>query len=76
MGDSIIRTVDNQLRAAFSSPIEEAPETIKTLSELGVTSTMAGRLEIDYDILDKQLEQNFADVGEFFLVAGMVLPVG
>lgn len=66
VGDSIIRTVDNQLRAAFSSPIEEAPETIKTLSELGVTSTMAGRLEIDYDILDKQLEQNFADVGEFF----------
>ncbi|MCW8328172.1 flagellar filament capping protein FliD [Photobacterium sp. SDRW27] len=66
VGDSIIRTVDNQLRAAFSSPIEGAPETVKTLSELGITSTMAGRLEIDYDILDKQLEQNFADVGEFF----------
>lgn len=66
VGDSIIRTVDNQLRAAFSSPIEGAPETVKTLSELGVTSTMAGRLEIDYDILDKQLEKNFADVGEFF----------
>jgi flagellar hook-associated protein 2 len=27
---------------------------------------MAGRLEIDYDMLDKQLEKNFADVGEFF----------
>lgn len=66
VGDSIIRTVDNQLRAAFSSPVEDAPETVKTLSELGVMTTMAGRLEIDYDMLDKQLEKNFADVGEFF----------
>lgn len=66
VGDSIVRTVDNQLRGAFSTPIEGAPETVKTLSELGVTTTMAGRLEIDYDMLDRQLEQNFADVGEFF----------
>lgn len=66
VGDSIIRTVDNQLRAAFSTPIEDAPESVKTLSELGITTTMEGRLEIDYDMLDKQLEKNFADVGEFF----------
>ena len=66
VGDSIIRSVDNQLRAAFSSPVEGAPDSIKTLSELGVTTTMAGRLEIDYDMLDRQLEKNFADVGEFF----------
>ncbi|WP_299016124.1 flagellar filament capping protein FliD [uncultured Photobacterium sp.] len=66
VGDSIIRTVNNQLRSAFSSPIEGAPDTVKTLSELGVMTTMAGRLEIDYDLLDRQLEQNFSDVGEFF----------
>lgn len=66
VGDSIIRSVDNQLRAAFSSPVEGAPESIKTLSELGITTTMEGRLEIDYDMLDRQLAQNFADVGEFF----------
>lgn len=66
VGDSIIRSVDNQLRAAFSSPVEGAPASVKTLSELGVMSTMSGRLEIDYDILDRQLNQNFADVGTFF----------
>ncbi|PSW19550.1 flagellar hook protein [Photobacterium sanctipauli] len=66
VGDSIVRTVDNQLRNAFASPVEGAPESIKTLSELGVMTTMEGRLEIDYDVLDRQLEQNFADVGEFF----------
>ncbi|GHA47405.1 flagellar filament capping protein FliD [Photobacterium aphoticum] len=66
VGDSIIRTVDNQLRNAFSSPVEGAPDTVKTLSELGVMSTMEGRLEIDYDLLDRQLAKNFTDVGAFF----------
>ncbi|MGF1686032.1 flagellar filament capping protein FliD [Photobacterium japonica] len=66
VGDSIIRSVDNQLRNAFSSPVAGAPDTVKTLSELGVMSTMEGRLEIDYDLLDRQLSQNFTDVGAFF----------
>ncbi|UTV27035.1 flagellar filament capping protein FliD [Photobacterium atrarenae] len=66
VGDSIIRSVDNQLRAAFSTPVEGAPESLRTLSELGITTTMQGQLEIDYDMLDRQLAQNFADVGEFF----------
>ncbi|MGF1758337.1 flagellar filament capping protein FliD [Photobacterium sagamiensis] len=66
VGDSIVRSVTSQLRGAFATPIEDAPDSISTLSELGITTTMAGRLEIDYDMLDKQLEKNFADVGEFF----------
>jgi flagellar hook-associated protein 2 len=66
VGDSIIRSVTNQLRGAFANPVEGAPESIQTLSELGITTTMAGRLEVDYDMLDKQLDQNFNDVGEFF----------
>ncbi|PSW07604.1 flagellar filament capping protein FliD [Photobacterium lipolyticum] len=66
VGDTIIRAVTNQLRAAFSNPVEDAPESVKTLSELGITTSMNGRLEVDYDMLDKQLDKNFADVGEFF----------
>ncbi|MGF1874767.1 flagellar filament capping protein FliD [Photobacterium frigidiphilum] len=66
VGDSITRSVTNQLRGAFANPVEGAPESIQTLSALGITTTMAGRLEVDYDILDKQLDQNFNDVGEFF----------
>ncbi|MEH6532364.1 MAG: flagellar filament capping protein FliD [Photobacterium frigidiphilum] len=66
VGDSITRSVTNQLRGAFANPVEGAPESVKTLSELGITTTMTGRLEVDYDILDKQLDQNFNDVGEFF----------
>ncbi|CAG19326.1 flagellar filament capping protein FliD [Photobacterium profundum] len=66
VGDSIIRSITNQLRGAFANPVEGAPESIQTLSELGITTTMGGRLEVDYDIFDKQLDQNFNDVGEFF----------
>ncbi len=66
VGDSIVRSVTNQLRSAFSTPIDGAPASVKTLSELGITTTIGGRLEVDYDMLDKQLDQNFTDVGEFF----------
>ncbi|OAN18619.1 flagellar hook protein [Photobacterium jeanii] len=65
VGDSIVRVASNQLRAAFSTPLEKAPESISTFSELGVSTTLEGKLEIDYKVLDKQIEQNFTDVGEF-----------
>ncbi|RXJ72908.1 flagellar hook protein [Veronia nyctiphanis] len=66
VGDSLIRSATSQLRAVFSSPIEGAPDTMKTLSEFGVTTTMEGRLEIDSTIMDKQLDQNFSKLGDFF----------
>ncbi|WP_087021540.1 flagellar filament capping protein FliD [Thaumasiovibrio subtropicus] len=66
MGDSLVRSSTNQLREAFVSPVEEAPEGLKTLSQLGITTTLEGRLEIDYDVLDRQLNQNFAGLNDFF----------
>ncbi|MFD2180265.1 flagellar filament capping protein FliD [Veronia pacifica] len=66
VGDSLIRSMTGQLRTVFSSPIEGAPESMKTLSEFGVTTTREGRLEIDGDIMDKHLDQNFSKLGEFF----------
>ncbi|MDO6543562.1 flagellar filament capping protein FliD [Photobacterium sanguinicancri] len=65
VGDSIVRISNNQLRAAFSTPLEKAPESLSTLSELGIKTTLEGSLEIDYKVLDKHLDKNFSDVGEF-----------
>ncbi|OOE93250.1 flagellar hook protein [Salinivibrio sp. AR647] len=65
-GESVIRTATSRLRNLFSSPIEKAPEGMKTLSELGVTTTMDGRLEIDNKVLDRQLRQNFNALEGFF----------
>ncbi|QUJ66705.1 flagellar filament capping protein FliD [Photobacterium sp. GJ3] len=66
VGDSMLRASVQQLRNAFSTPLEEGPSSLQTLSELGITTTLTGHLEIDYDKLDRQLNTNFADVGEFF----------
>ncbi|GAB6259881.1 flagellar filament capping protein FliD [Photobacterium sp. CCB-ST2H9] len=66
VGDSMLRSSVQQLRNAFSTPLEDGPASIQTLSELGITTSMTGHLEIDYDKLDNQLNRNFADVGEFF----------
>jgi Flagellar capping protein len=66
VGESVIRTATSRLRNLFSSPIEQAPEGMKTLSELGVTTTMDGRLEVDNKVLDRQLRQNFNALEGFF----------
>lgn len=66
VGDSVIRSATSQLRSLFSSPIEGAPDGMKTLSELGITTTMEGKLEINDQLLNKQLNQNFGALEGFF----------
>ncbi len=66
MGDSLVRSSTNQLREAFTTPVEGASDSMQTLSQLGITTTLAGRLDIDYDVLDQQLNQNFAGLNDFF----------
>nr|WP_086941118.1 flagellar filament capping protein FliD [Thaumasiovibrio occultus] len=66
MGDSLVRSSTSKLREAFTSPVEGAPDNMNTLSSLGLTTTMEGRLEIDYDLLDKQLNTNFNGLNDFF----------
>ncbi|WP_028024769.1 flagellar filament capping protein FliD [Enterovibrio calviensis] len=66
VGDSVIRSAVNQMRSLFSTPIEGAPDSLKTLSELGLSTTMDGRLEINNSMLDKQLTQNFSALEGFF----------
>ncbi|GAL23078.1 flagellar hook-associated protein FliD [Vibrio maritimus] len=50
----------------FSASIENAPEDLKTLTEFGITTTRAGNLEINYQLLDKQLNNNFNKLEDFF----------
>lgn len=66
VGDSVIRSAINQMRTLFSTPIEGAPDTLKTFSELGISTTQDGRLEINFSILDKQLTNNFSSLESFF----------
>ncbi|MCG3730503.1 flagellar filament capping protein FliD [Vibrio cincinnatiensis] len=65
-GDSIVRSADSRLKSVFSSPIDQAPENLKSLTEFGITTTRQGTLEINYDMLNRQLNTNFTQLGEFF----------
>lgn len=65
-GDSIVRSADSRLKAVFSSAIEQAPDEIKSLTEFGITTTRQGTLEINYDMLNRQLNNNFTKLGDFF----------
>lgn len=65
-GDSIIRSSESRLKSTFSSPVASAPESIKTLSELGISTTRAGTLEINYSVLDRQINENFTNLHGFF----------
>lgn len=65
-GDSIVRSADSRLRSVFSTKIEQAPEELKSLTEFGITTTRQGTLEINYNMLDRQLNNNFNKLGDFF----------
>ncbi len=65
-GDSIVRSADSRLKAVFSSQVEPAPEDLKTLTEFGITTTRQGNLEINYEMLDRQLNNNFNKLEDFF----------
>ncbi|WP_394251841.1 flagellar filament capping protein FliD [Vibrio profundi] len=65
-GDSTVRNADSRLKSVFSTNIEKAPEDLKSLTEFGITTTRQGTLEINYDMLDRQLNNNFDKLGDFF----------
>ncbi|BCL70715.1 Polar flagellar hook-associated protein 2 [Vibrio nigripulchritudo MADA3029] len=65
-GDSIVRSAESRLKSVFTTAIKGAPEDLKTLTEFGITTTRQGTLEVNYDMLDRQLNKNFTKLGEFF----------
>ncbi|MEH0733492.1 flagellar filament capping protein FliD [Vibrio alginolyticus] len=65
-GDSTVRSADSRLKSVFSTRIDKAPENLKSLTEFGITTTRQGTLEINYDMLDRQLNNNFNELKKFF----------
>lgn len=65
-GDSVVRSADSRLKAVFSATVEPAPEDLKTLTEFGITTTRQGTLEINDEMLNRQLNNNFNKLEDFF----------
>ncbi|RQW28677.1 hypothetical protein EHS17_04370 [Rhodobacteraceae bacterium CH30] len=64
-GASIVRTIQNQVRAAFSMPSDNGG-AFKLASEFGVTFNADGSMKLDDKLLDKALEKNADDISKFF----------
>ncbi len=65
-GDSVVRSAESRLKTVFTSAIDTAPPDLKTLTEFGITTTRQGNLEINYNVLNRQLNNNFTKLGDFF----------
>ena len=65
-GDSLVRSAESRLQSVFNGSINKAPDDLKTLKSFGITSTREGTLEINYDLLNRQLNKNFNKLEDFF----------
>ncbi len=63
-GDSTLRNVENQIRAALTTGIEGL--AFGTLAEIGVTTESTGKLAIDTDKLDSVIDTDFNAVAQLF----------
>ena len=69
IGDATARTVVSQIRSELGRSVLDSG-AVRTLSDLGITTTQTGRLEIstaDGQLsLSEVIEQNFEEIGDFF----------
>ncbi|WP_456296904.1 flagellar filament capping protein FliD [Vibrio sp. AK197] len=65
-GDSVVRSAESRLKTVLSTSIDTAPPDLKSLTEFGITTTRRGDLEINYNMLNKQLNNNFTKMADFF----------
>ncbi|MBO1272396.1 flagellar filament capping protein FliD [Shewanella sp. 4t3-1-2LB] len=66
LGDSTIRSIQSQFRTAISSMFDTGDGKTTALTNLGISTTRDGTLEIDDDKLSAALEKNPSQVSAFF----------
>ncbi|EMD1178599.1 flagellar filament capping protein FliD [Vibrio harveyi] len=64
-GDAATRSMVSRLRSVIAD--EYSASTLTTLSQLGITTTQEGTLEIDQSKFDKVLEESFDDIADLFM---------
>lgn len=65
-GDGTARNLNSKIRQLLSEMVEGAVAPIKSLTDLGITTKQDGTVELDDDLLKKQLTDNFDKVGLLF----------
>lgn len=66
LGDSLLSSIDAEIRRTLSNPVEEAGAAVQTLSQIGITTTKDGTLTVDATKLEDALANNFDGVSRLF----------
>jgi len=66
LGDYTLRQVSSQIRNLFSSAVEDVTGSFNSLSSIGISTKQDGTLEIDSDILDSAITNDFDQFDDLF----------
>ena len=69
-GDSTVRTLQSQLRAALTTAIAGTSGALTTLSQVGVSFQKDGSLALDSTKLNNAISNNFSDIADLFAAVG------
>jgi flagellar hook-associated protein 2 len=70
IGDFTVRSISNQLRNLFSRPVNGLEGDIRSLSDIGISSSVDGTISINETKLDKVLASDPAGVQSLFTAQG------
>ena len=75
VGDSLLRTLDSQLRRTIFTAVDETqPEGVRTLSDIGISIGRDGQLSLDNTKFNALLDTNFDDVARLLAADGNAIP--
>lgn len=69
-GDSMVRTLQAQVRAALGTSVSNTGGSITTLSQIGVSFQKDGTLALDSSKLSAAVSSNFSDIAALFTTVG------
>jgi len=70
IGDFTVRSISSQLRNLMSSTISQLTGSVRSLADIGITTSSDGTLELDSEKLDRALASYPADVEALFTLQG------
>src|SRR5690606_6410477 len=71
-GDAVLRNISSSLTRTMMDTLGVLEgDAVRSLVDIGLTTNKDGKLEIDNNLLDKALNQNFELVGALFASVGL-----
>ena len=68
--ESLVRSIINEVKLGVSEAMSQLPSGFQTLAEVGVTKDRYGVMQLDKDVLDEALANDFDTVARLFTKSG------